>query len=431
MALFAFGLAPRLFTLALISGAIVLTGYLEWKFTGLPRSVLEMIGFGVVGVLGFVATIVAIVLVLQVIRAISIQQSITRPVGQDRFQDLQRYTSAYGIPRSHIRRQLIIAGLVIILVVVLATLSWALYAAGLLVGLAGSLIIATGLLVSVLIYINRFRRQAFGLVPGMTPQRQRTLLDVMAAVPKPTVEKSLVPWLNDCLNALAGLPQNQVLRFGHLWSGWDYHIKRRSPSPVDRDMWQQMSREVDHRLINLELMTTDLTRQRPFRFPMEASESNDPEQLWVCVDKLREGGGSNLFMPREIIASLALRGALAGARLRTRFSNDKQWDRFRWLRLRTALSNLEQLRGSTFQRRGFYADVLGAETWLDTEEAEFCEQRYEIPIDWYRPYHSFWPKAARLLDTFADAYRPSDDRVDVMTYRAPHPEPMLRQVPKE
>jgi len=41
LALFAFGLAPRLFTLALISGAIVLTGYLEWKFTGLPRSVLE------------------------------------------------------------------------------------------------------------------------------------------------------------------------------------------------------------------------------------------------------------------------------------------------------------------------------------------------------------------------------------------------------
>jgi hypothetical protein len=198
---------------------------------------------------------------------------------------------------------LIIAGLVIILVVVLATLSWALYAAGLLVGLAGSLIIATGLLVSVLIYINRFRRQAFGLVPGMTPQRQRTLLDVMAAVPKPTVEKSLVPWLNDCLNALAGLSQNQVLRFGHLWSGWDYHIKRRSPSPVDRDMWQQMSREVDHRLINLELMTTDLTRQRPFRFPMEASESNDPEQLWVCVDALREGE-SQIF-PDTILDALS------------------------------------------------------------------------------------------------------------------------------
>jgi hypothetical protein len=29
-------------------------------------------------------------------------------------------------------------------------------------------------------------------------------------------------------------------------------------------------------------------------------------------------GGANLFMPREIIASMALRGALAGARLRTR-----------------------------------------------------------------------------------------------------------------
>jgi hypothetical protein len=58
-------------------------------------------------------------------------------------------------------------------------------------------------------------------------------------------------------------------------------------------------------------------------------------------------GGTNLFMPREIIASMALRGALAGARLRTRFVNAGQWDRFRWLRLRTAMSDLEQLRDST------------------------------------------------------------------------------------
>jgi hypothetical protein len=628
LALFAFGWAPRLFTLALIAGAIVLTGYLEWKFTGLPRSVLEMIGSGALGVLGFVATIVAIVLLLQVIRAIRLRQSITQPAGGDRLQELQRYTSAYLTPRSHILRQLIIAALVIILVVLVAILWWPLYAAGLLVGFAGSLIIAIGLSVSVLIYINGFEREAFGLVAGMSPQRQRNLLDVMAAVPKPTVEKSLVPWLNDCLTALAGLPQDQVLRFGHLWSGWDYHIKRLAPSTVDQEKWEQMSIAVDHRLINLELMTTDLTRQRPFRFPLEATTPDDPEQLWVCVDDLREGdsqifpdtildalsaterrtvkdhhgvartlqklpqpwdlpvifavrismslpllfkavpmyriressriqddfghdihdqgqpltlispldsaqelwfsdggitsnfpvhffdnalprwptvslnlgthpvdaphqdvwlpedwenlkipvktlgssglgfgkaifntamswrdslqsalpgyrnrigqvrtspgeGGSNLFMPREIIASLALRGALAGARLRTRFSNDKQWDRFRWLRLRTALSDLEHLRGSTFQRRGFYADVLAAETWLDIQEAEFCQKPCDIPIDWYRPDHGFWPKAARFLNTVADAYRPSNDPVNIMTSRAPRPEPVLRQVPKE
>ena len=60
---------------------------------------------------------------------------------------------------------------------------------------------------------------------------------------------------------------------------------------------------------------------------------------------------------------------LAGARLRTRFVNDGQWDRFRWLRLRTAMSDLEQLRDSTHERRGFYADALWRKAWLDQEES--------------------------------------------------------------
>ncbi len=65
LALFAFGWIPRLFTLALISGAIVLTGYLEWKFTGEPRTISEIIGLGFVGVLAFLATVVGIALILQ------------------------------------------------------------------------------------------------------------------------------------------------------------------------------------------------------------------------------------------------------------------------------------------------------------------------------------------------------------------------------
>jgi hypothetical protein len=76
-------------------------------------------------------------------------------------------------------------------------------------------------------------------------------------------------------------------------------------------------------------------------------------------------GGTNLFMPREIVASLALRGALAGARLRTRFSNENQWNRFRWLRLRTAMSNVETLRAVTFERRGFYKTLWRAKPgWM-------------------------------------------------------------------
>jgi hypothetical protein len=47
------------FTLALISGEVVLTGYMEWKFTGDPRTIGEIIGLGAVGVLAFIATVVS------------------------------------------------------------------------------------------------------------------------------------------------------------------------------------------------------------------------------------------------------------------------------------------------------------------------------------------------------------------------------------
>jgi hypothetical protein len=142
-------------------------------------------------------------------------------------------------------------------------------------------------------------------------------------------------------------------------------------------------------------------------------------------------GGTNLFMPREIIASMALRGALAGARLRTRFASDAQWNRFRWLRLRTAISNMEKLRGSTLERRGFYADTFSGEAWLEQQQADFGEKPSTMQIPWYPPYPGFWPKAARLLNCFADGYRPSEDKENVMTYGAPEPQPVIRQVPRE
>ena len=125
----------------------------------------------------------------------------------------------------------------------------------------------------------------------------------MAGVPRPTVEKSLVPWLSDCLNALAGLPDDQVMRFGHLWSGLDYHERRLSPTSDDLTEWGLMSQRPDRRLVNLELMTTDLTRQRPFRFPLDANAKDDPEQLWICVDQLREGE-SQIF-PESVLQALS------------------------------------------------------------------------------------------------------------------------------
>lgn len=77
---------------------------------------------------------------------------------------------------------------------------------------------------------------------------------------------------------------------------------------------------------------------------------------WVR-QRPNEGGG-NLFMPREIIASLALRGALAGARLTRRFGDDAQWNRHRWLRLRIALDSLQKLRAEVTEGLSAANDLL-------------------------------------------------------------------------
>ena len=240
---------PRLFTLALIFGAVVLAGYLEWKFTGAPRTIPEIIGLGFLGVLAYIATLVGLALILQGVRS-----GLRKPPTQEgatprRLEQLRLYTSAYATPRSTTVRQLVIGVVLIIPVIVFAFFRPALYASAVLVGLAASIVVTVGLLTSILIYVNRFRSRAFGFVPGTTPQRERNLLDLMAGVPKPTVEKSLVPWLNDCLNALAGLPVDQVLRFGHLWSGLDYHEQRLQKSSDGLAEWQLMSTDPDRRLV--------------------------------------------------------------------------------------------------------------------------------------------------------------------------------------
>jgi hypothetical protein len=142
-------------------------------------------------------------------------------------------------------------------------------------------------------------------------------------------------------------------------------------------------------------------------------------------------GGTNLFMSRATIASLAVRGAFAGARLRTRFTNDGQWSRFRWLRLRVAMNNIENLRANTNDRRGFYQDAFSGESWLERQKAGFPDTPATGEIPWYAPLLGFWPKAARLLNTFADAYRPPDvQEENVMTSEMPEPYPVIRQVPR-
>ncbi|HKN43180.1 MAG TPA: hypothetical protein VJW23_04600, partial [Propionibacteriaceae bacterium] len=64
LAVFAFGWVTRLFTLVLISGAVVLTGYVESLFTGVSRTIPEIIGVGALGVSAYITALVGLALLL-------------------------------------------------------------------------------------------------------------------------------------------------------------------------------------------------------------------------------------------------------------------------------------------------------------------------------------------------------------------------------
>jgi hypothetical protein len=95
------------------------------------------------------------------------------------------------------------------------------------------------------------------------------------------------------------------------------------------------------------------------------------------------------------------------------------------------VSNFEQLRASTQERRGFYEDAFSAESWIDKQETDFSDKPANMAISWYRPYSGFWPRATQLLNNFADGYRPTEDAENVMTFGTPRPQPVIRQVPRE
>jgi hypothetical protein len=141
-------------------------------------------------------------------------------------------------------------------------------------------------------------------------------------------------------------------------------------------------------------------------------------------------GGTNLFMPREIIASMALRGALAGARLSRRFGHPSQWDRHRWLRLRSALYNLDELRGSIRKSMPYYSDILERrDDFLRQADANYMyDPPGAEPAAWFQPQDpaTFWPAAGGLLEAAV-----AGDAGEVLTRGTPRPQPDLRQVPPE
>lgn len=644
LALTAFRWWTRLVAVALMIGTVLLTGWIGGFFSKSGAPFTATIGWGLLCSTAFVATAIGIILLSQgvplALRRRAEKEKARARGPNDPVERLGRVTSSFGPTRVKVLQPLATGAVLIGFAVAVAYIRPGAYAAAIMVGLAGSFVVLITLGLSLASYVGQLRSTSFGLLAGTAePVRRRNLLDLIAGTPRQTVELSVVPWLNECLGQLAGLPDTEVLRFGHLWTGADFHERRRTSSAATRAEWRQLAdpEHADRRLVNLELMTTDLTRKRPYRFPLASVDPAGPHQhdrahetLWLCFDQLKDGsaqmfppqvlaalaegdsivardnagnqrtlhplpepwdlpvifavrlsmalpalfqavrmyrlvqptplhddfgriildggqplvlpdddlpvaeeawfsdggitsnfpvhffdaalprwptvslnlgrhpdsaphqdvslpqdwdpdhipvqpltdsglslakgvfdtamswrdniqsampgyrnriaqvrtradeGGTNLFMPRQVVASMALRGALAGARLRTRFRNESQWSRFRWLRLRVAVSNLERLRDSTSKRQGFYLDALSGREWVEGERTSFCDQPSDIDIDWYAPLDGFWPSAPRLLNTFAGGYSaPNDEEHNVLTAGVATPQPVLRQVPRE
>ena len=117
------------------------------------------------------------------------------------------------------------------------------------------------------------------------------LFDSAAQVlPRRTVDANLTDWLTQSMADLAGLPAEEVLRFGHLWSGGEY-------TPGDPDgAGCRAANDPRLRSVNLELMSTELIRRAPYRFPLPVADTGD-ELYFNPADRVG-------VLPRRVIAAM-------------------------------------------------------------------------------------------------------------------------------
>ncbi len=133
-------------------------------------------------------------------------------------------------------------------------------------------------------------------------------------------------------------------------------------------------------------------------------------------------GGANLDAGRDVVASLGLRGALAGARLRQRYRTggagpSPSWSRDRWLRLRVAVAALEAQRARTAPTVAAYVPLLDPTAAAEAADAPVpaVARPSYLPGD-----PDFFPAAAALL-----ARTGVDEAVPDATADTPRPAPGL------
>ncbi|MFC0104959.1 patatin [Kibdelosporangium aridum] len=109
--------------------------------------------------------------------------------------------------------------------------------------------------------LARYKEHRFGLIPGAS-EFKPNFLDRVCGIPSAPVPP-LATWLADRIDDLAGIDHERALTFGDLWRGPDKPPRESDPEycPPPGD-----------RVINLALMTTDLSASRPHQLPFPAAE---------------------------------------------------------------------------------------------------------------------------------------------------------------
>ncbi len=162
--------------------------------------------------------------------------------------------------------------------------SLALLATVVLIGLAGT--VAAYLISIRSLLEQRSEKENYGLVPGTAscdPAEGRhgrreqgglsARLDRLVGIPARDGAPALVDWLTDRLDDLAGLPrtddpaQRRVLTFGDLWLG---HTDERDGAELG--LLRRAADDHEHRVIDLALVTTDLSQGRPYTLPFVSAD---------------------------------------------------------------------------------------------------------------------------------------------------------------
>jgi Patatin-like phospholipase len=157
---------------------------------------------------------------------------------------------------------------------------------------------------SVLLLITGAEKHSFGLVSGSSPPVGRSLWNRVAGMPKATVDRPLVQWLSETISELAGLDKDTPLRFGHLWLGQEYEQPADSTAKAP-ESYRKAAADPRHRLINLELVTTELVQGLGYKFPLPLNaemESETDSALYLRRQDL-EAPGAEIF-PRAVVDAL-------------------------------------------------------------------------------------------------------------------------------